>query len=467
MRRPGIHFRLMMTALALITATTLAMGYMGTRISRRFVEERFDQRISFLVRYLALNAELGILLDDRAMLERLAGNLLSEADVVGVAIRDDQGTELASVSREGPREFSVKEARVFLRESLEEARAFEWDVTSELGRKVLGTVRIAYSTKGLDEMRETMKNRFVWMSGGFACLAGLIFYFLSRSLVAPVTQLVNASREVAGGSLDLRVSPGSLPETRELALAFNAMLDSLEQNRMALKEADEEMMRQSTLAEMGKFSLMVAHEVKNPLSIIKSSLDVLKRDLDAGNTMVFYMEDEIRRLNRLIEDFLMFARPARPSLRRVDVNGLLRDISDRFCLQHSGSSIRVETGIPDSPCYARVDPDLLARAIGNVLQNAAEASGEAGTVGIRAEYTEGTWTAEISDEGPGIPPENLHRIFEPFFTTRSRGTGLGLAYAAQVIGYQGGSVTAENREIRGARFRMEIPTEIERSLSEA
>jgi signal transduction histidine kinase len=106
---------------------------------------------------------------------------------------------------------------------------------------------------------------------------------------------------------------------------------------------------------------------------------------------------------------------------------------------------------------ARVDPDLLTRAISNVLRNAVEANGEGGKVVVTAACHRGFWTAEILDEGAGIPRENLHRIFEPFFTTRSKGTGLGLAYASQVIRYQGGAIGADNRKTGGARFVVEIP----------
>jgi nitrogen fixation/metabolism regulation signal transduction histidine kinase len=111
------------------------------------------------------------------------------------------------------------------------------------------------------------------------------------------------------------------PFGRELAVAFNVMLDSLERNRRSLEEAKEQMRRQKTLAEMGRFSLMIAHELKNPLSIIKCSLDVLKKDfaLSSDNTMVFYIEDEIMRLNRLIGDFLIFA-AGRAFFSRPDLN---------------------------------------------------------------------------------------------------------------------------------------------------
>jgi signal transduction histidine kinase len=111
------------------------------------------------------------------------------------------------------------------------------------------------------------------------------------------------------------------------------------------------------------------------------------------------------------------------------------------------------------PCYAYGDADLLTRALGNIIKNAHEANREGGMVRITASCQEGTWRVEVEDEGEGIVPENLERLFEPFFTTRARGTGLGLAFALQVIRSHGGSITAENRQHRGALFRVEIPVE--------
>lgn len=459
MKKFGIHVRLLFAVFTLIMVTTFSLGYMGVNVSRKFVQTRFKERISFLVRYLAINAELGILIDDKPMLKRLVKNLLSERDVVKVAILDGHDKKLTAMSKEISGPYFVMEAPVFLKESQEETKAFEWDADSEDGKKLIGKVRITYSTMDIDQLLITMRNRFIWLSAGMACLAGFIFYFLSRSLVAPVTQLAQAARQVARGNIDLRVESGTLPETKELAVAFNAMLDSMAKSRKAIEQANKEVVRQNTLAEMGKFSLMVAHEIKNPLSIIKSSLDVLKKDssISSNNTMIFYMEDEIRRLNHLIEDFLSFARPARPSFQNVDMNALLEEIVMRFELQKTGSPVEIKSNIPSEPCYANVDPVLIDRAIANILKNAAESNGDKGIVKITALCRNNTLVVDIEDQGEGIDPENIHKIFEPFFTTRSKGTGLGLAYASQVIRSNGGTISAKNMEQGGALFRVELP----------
>ena len=458
-KNPGIHIRLLVAVFALITATTFALGYMGVNISRQFVETRFEERISFLARHLALNAELGILIDDRSMLNRLAANVLSERDVMAVSILDTDDKVLGYISKMISGSFPITEAPVFLRESQEESKAFKLDTNGGTGEKLIGKVRITYSTKGIDQLTKTMGNRFIWLSAGLTCLAGFIFYFLSRSLVAPVTQLAQATRQVANGNLDLRVQPGRLPEARELAVAFNAMLDSLAESRKDLDEANKEMMRRNALAEMGKFSLMVAHEVKNPLSIIKSSLDVLKKEpsISSDNTMVFYMEDEIRRLNRLIEDFLSFAHPALPRFRQIDIIDLLNQIAVKFELQNAGSSVEIKSNLPTGPFYMDADPDLLTRAISNILKNGFEANGGKGTMHLVISCHNNRLVIDIEDNGKGIAPENIHKIFDPFFTTRSKGTGLGLAYATQVIKTHNGNIAARNRDQGGACFSVELP----------
>lgn len=459
MKNLGIHLRLLLAGLALISATTFALGYVGINISRQFIQSRFEKRISFLAKYLALNAELGVLIDNRGMLNKLAANLMTEDDVAGVVILDKDNRQITAVSRDVPGPFSKVETPILLSESGEYGEAFEWYSVPDQGEKIIGRIRITFSTGEIGQVLATMANRFIWLSAGLTCLAALIFYFLSRSLVAPVTQLAKAARQVAQGDFGLRVQPRGSPETRRLARAFNSMLDSLEKNREALEGAYKEIMKQDTLAELGKFSLMIAHEVKNPLSIIKSSLDVLKKDPvgSSNSPMVVYMEDEIRRLNRMIEDFLAFARPAQPCFCTIDVNALLHEIVTRFELQEAGSAIEIESRIPTEPCEAYADPDLLTRAISNILKNAFDANRGRGTVRVTASCQNSTWTVDIEDQGEGIALEHINKIFEPFFTTRSKGTGLGLAYVSQVIRAHNGSVGARNRDRGGAVFSVALP----------
>ncbi|RJP84117.1 MAG: sensor histidine kinase [Desulfobacteraceae bacterium] len=464
MKSPGIHLRFLVTALITISLTAFILGYVGMRLFHGFVQNQFDERFQFLARYLALNSELGILIDQRSMLDQLANNLLAEGDMAKVAIFNASGDRLAEAAKEIPGPYAAIRESVRVKAASDESQAFFGQAVplpSDEKLDIIGEVEIVYSTSQVNRLLKTITFWYLWLAAGLAAFSLVVFYFISRSLVSPLTRLAQTARQVGAGDLDLRMMPGNIPETREVSLAFNAMLDSLERGRLAVEAAQQEMVRQNLLAEMGKFSMMIAHEIKNPLSIIKSSFDMLKKDPTQPDNVIFfqYIEEEIQRINGLIEDFLSFAKPAKPSFRVVDANSMLKDCVDRFGRMDTTHQIEFETHIPDTSCLSYLDPDLFRRAIDNILKNAVEACKEQGVITIDAACMTESWRVEIADDGCGIQENMLDKIFNPFVTTRAKGTGLGLAYTSQVVQGHGGSIRVENRFQKGARFIIEIPRE--------
>jgi len=463
-RSPGIHTRLLLTGFLIISATALTLGFMGVKMFHEFAITRFEDRFQFLARYLALNAELGILIEQPAMLDRLAANLLSERDVVRVVIFDQDGRRLAESAKQLPGPFAKVSAPVHVKEINEEIIVFDRDFSSGMistPANVIGKVELEYSTYQINSLIKKMTGRFILLSAAFAALGLAVFYLISRSLVYPLTRLADTARRVGAGNRDLRMEAGNLPETRELSLAFNSMLDSLDRARKKMEKTNQEMARKNMLAEMGKFSMMIAHEIKNPLGIIKSSFDVMRKDPTdpANEILIGYVDEEIVRMNKLIEDFLSFARPSKPSFRVVDTNRMLRDCLERFSRRPEASGIRLECDISEDSCISYLDPDLCLRAIDNILKNALEACQAEGEIRVTARCHENSWQVVISDSGKGISEKVLEKIFDPFVTTRARGTGLGLAYTAQVIAAHGGWITAENINGQGACFTLEVPRE--------
>ena len=462
MKSPGIHARLLVAAFAVISLTAVTLGYTGVRMFHDFAQNRFAERFEFLARYLALNSELGILIDHQAMLDKLAENLLAEADVARVMIAGAGGETLSEASKTISGPYVTVEAPVRIKAASEESQAFVWAVPhpSNGGQAdIIGEVRITYSTSQIDRLLKTITVRFLWFTAGLAAICLGIFYFISRSLVSPLTHLAQTARKVGEGELQRRMTPGNIPETREVSLAFNAMLDSLERGRRAVEAANQEMARQNLLAEMGKFSMMIAHEIKNPLGIIKSSFDLLKKDPadPANSVLVGYIEEEIQRINGLIEDFLSFAKPTKPSFRMVDANAMMRDCIERFRRMDIAGDMEFKGHIPDVSCLSYLDPDLFRRAIDNILKNAVEACDGHGVIFVDSVCREDKWRVEIADDGCGIAEDVADTIFNPFVTTRAKGTGLGLAYTAQVISVHSGIITVGNRPSGGACFKIEIP----------
>lgn len=455
----SIHARILSAAVVLITAATLTLGWLGVYIINQFVTKRFHQRIEFMTQYLAINCELGILIGETDLLQGLVEHMLKEDDVTGVVILDQGNQVLARGTRPLPGAFKQVEKNV-LSSANQADKEWVGDLFENVGPEIIGKVQMTYSLQGIKNLTSRMKKQVGYSALALNLLACLIFYFISRSLVAPLVSLANTARKVSQGDRNVRALPGTTPETVRLSLAFNNMLDSLANGRQTIVRAYAKMARQEALAEVGKFSMMIAHEVKNPLGIIKSSLEMMEKEFNIpeDNMLRMYAQEEIVRLNQLIESFLMFSKPAKPNFTTVDLNQMLAQIIMGFELQFHEMGICLECRIPENRFEAQADFDLLTRGISNIIKNACDANDQQGCVTITVkEYYKGgnrphKWELFIADQGPGISPDDRVKVFEPFFTTKATGTGLGLAFADQAIKAHGGRIGIEFPERGGTCF---------------
>ncbi len=446
--------RLVLGIAILMAVTTLSLGIAGTQLAKNFLLIRFSDRMDFLAKYLAANSELGILLGDKKMLKRLATNLLAEQDVVRVSIKDAKGHILANVaSSRKAQHLNKTEAKVWLTTASENI-VFG---TGRNGRKVIGTVEIYYKTASIDQLFTKLRTRYLVLSV-FIFLSGVIFFLIfTKSLTAPLAKLIKAAQKVAQGDLEVRLKKGSLPETRKLASAFNTMTEALKESRKDLEETYQKLIQEQALAEVGHFAVTVAHEVKNPLGIIKGALDILKKkeiDEDMRATMISYVEDEIRRLDLLIRDFLDFSRPRTLDFSKTDLALLIDETVRRLQLEWEPKGITISYKKEVKNAYIQADDEALSRAIINILKNACEVSKKGEEVLVSLTDEGATYRLSISDRGPGIPDEQKKKIFEPFFTEKSKGTGLGLTLTKKIIEAHMGQIEVKDNEPRGTRIEI-------------
>ncbi len=242
-----------------------------------------------------------------------------------------------------------------------------------------------------------------------------------------------------------------------------------------LREMEERLRRTDKLAAVGQLAAGIAHEIRNPLASMSGSIQMLSHDLSLDDTSARLMGIVLRetyRLDGLITDFLLFARPSPKTIENVDLGGLLLEIMDVYknrkdVPQYIECGMEVEAGL-----VVRTDPKLLEQIVWNIVNNAVQVMPEGGDLFLRAssfmkeDELEGINTnqekkemvrLEIEDNGPGIPPENKDKIFDPFFTTRDGGTGLGLSVVYRVVEALEGQITVEEGSRGGARFIVEIP----------
>ncbi len=248
---------------------------------------------------------------------------------------------------------------------------------------------------------------------------------------------------------------------READRPLAASLEELRHTQAALVQRER-------LAALGELAAVVAHEVRNPLGAIYSSLGTLRRmvRLDGDSIMLFdILQEEAARLNRLTIDLLDWVRPLRPETRPQ----LLAPILDR-ALQAARRSVpppgepsTIDVEIVFAPEVPRVplDEQLFSMALVNVLANALQSMPRGGRLGVVVRPTldaEQPWLSiAVSDTGPGIPPEIIGRIFEPFVTTRATGTGLGLALTKRILDGHGGAIDVSSTPGKGATFTLRLP----------
>jgi signal transduction histidine kinase/PAS domain-containing protein len=264
---------------------------------------------------------------------------------------------------------------------------------------------------------------------------------------------------------DERTSISTLSTYVGVCLENVRLLQDLRISLDELREAQQQVVHAESLAAIGRLSASIAHEIRNPLAGISASAQALLRSPTGGDPanapLLRIIDRESKRLNRIITDFLQFARPRPPSLRRVAVPAL---VDSTLSLMEAEAGTRIvlrREFAPDLPGI-QADGDQIKQVLLNLLTNAFQAMPEGGTVEVRVAPSDlpsgSAVELSVSDTGPGIPPGDLARVFEPFFSTRKDGTGLGLAIAHQIVHAHGGSISAHSVAGKGALFRIVLPT---------
>lgn len=294
----------------------------------------------------------------------------------------------------------------------------------------------------------------IFLLGSF--IAVLVGSLMSDVLVRPLRALTRGVRAIAAGEFGERVAVGGGREIAELANGFNGMAEQLGK----LQELEMELRRSDRLSALGQAAMVIAHEVRNPLGIIKTSTEVVRNRAKLGETeakMLGYVIDEVRRIETLMREFLDFAQP-RPL---VQSRFPLRNVIDRVAaiaepeLTRRNIVLRVEDGSGGAEILG--DADQLHQACLNLVLNAMDAMPVGGTIFANLTADAKNVSLAISDEGPGVPKAIRAEIFNPFFTTKVKGTGLGLAKVQAVAVAHGGTASCEGDEGQGAVFALTLP----------
>ncbi|MBE0558113.1 MAG: HAMP domain-containing protein, partial [Proteobacteria bacterium] len=326
-----------------------------------------------------------------------------------------------------------------------------------IGERLLGILSVPtlYRQAELEE-ELAQRNAFVLSVYGVILVVVLIIGVLTaNALSRPVHELTEASRRVARGDLDVSIEPKSRDEIGELVQSFNEMVKDLKASRSELARAE----RESAWKEMAK---QVAHEIKNPLTPMKLSMQHLRqavadraRNLDEIiDRVTKTVMEQIDSLARIASEFSHFARMPEGRFERCDVHQLLTDSVELF--RHI-EGIEIRTKFCDTSIVLVADKDQLRRVFVNILRNSIQAMDRGGTIAVETERIGSEGVIRFQDTGPGIPEELRSKVFQPNFSTKTEGMGLGLALSQRIVEDLNGRIELESAVGKGTTMIITVP----------
>ncbi len=222
----------------------------------------------------------------------------------------------------------------------------------------------------------------------------------------------------------------------------------------------------SELEELSRVTGGLAHEIKNPLSIIKVNLKLISEELaskDANPARAARKIDVVRketdRLEQILEDFLRYIRKTELHLTSADINQLVTDMADFYSPQAASRSITLRVALDSGQLICKADADMLKQVLLNLFINAQQAMPDGGDLMIRTQKNGPNAVIIVSDTGKGIEPENLDKIFDAYYSTKSGGSGLGLPTSRKIIEAHNGSIRVDSVPRKGSSFTIQLPLE--------
>jgi two-component system, NtrC family, nitrogen regulation sensor histidine kinase NtrY len=328
-------------------------------------------------------------------------------------------------------------------------------------RALLGILLIGNSQRSYVELKRHIRDSALLAGGGGVVLAILLSSWVAARVTRPVEQLAHAAQDVAAGDWNTRVEVTGHDEFSQLADSFNRMTTEL----LAQKER---LVQTERVAAWRELARRLAHELKNPLFPLQLTVENLMR-ARAGNPQQFdevFRESsqtllaEIANLKAIIGRFSEFSKMPQPQLQAVQVNEALRGVAQLFQAQLTApgrAPIECKLELDKAAGAVAADPDLLHRALSNLVLNAMDAMPNGGTLTLRSRRYDGKVIVEVSDTGTGLTPEECERIFTPYYTSKQHGTGLGLAIVQSVVSDHGGRISVQSEPGRGTTFVIELP----------
>ncbi len=332
---------------------------------------------------------------------------------------------------------------------------------SGANQQLMAVLLVGSSRRPLIELERRIISTALLVGGIGILVAILASLWFAARVTRPVVSLAEAAQRVAAGDLATKVEVESNDELGQLASSFNRMTEDLMQQKERTLQAER-------VAAWRELARRLAHELKNPLFPLQVTVENLMRAKQKSPEMfeeVFHegtatLLAEIDNLKTIISRFSEFSKMPQPQRQPTQVNEVVHSVLRVFQAQLQNkdhNQIVVHTELSETLPEISADPDLLHRALQNLVLNAIDAMPLGGELAIRTAAAGDRIEISVSDTGSGITPEECGRLFTPYYTTKHHGTGLGLAIVQSVVSDHGGRISVESTKEKGTTFRIELP----------
>jgi signal transduction histidine kinase len=310
----------------------------------------------------------------------------------------------------------------------------------------------------ITKIQDALSEAEVLLLVGIPSLFGfgmLISYLISRSVSKPLSALKMAVQEISKGNYNTSLPTNRADEIGDLAKRFASMVESFKNTLETERQLTiaQEKLKTEKLSAVGELAARIAHDLRNPLAVLKNSCALVKMQLDGSDPKIQQyitkMENSIDRMSHQIEDVLEFVRTTPTHKEFVAIRELIKKSIDDIDLPKDTLII-----MPKNDEKINCDAQKIRTVFTNILLNGIQAMEGKGTISIKITGYTKFVNIEITDSGPGMPEENLQKIFEPLFTTKQTGTGLGLASCKSIVEQHRGAISAKNNP---TTFKITLP----------
>lgn len=461
-----------------VTILGATLGYYFIKQYKRSAVSELDERAKTMLNSLASYSEYPVMIKDRKAISKIVMDSLKQKDVVFVKIVDDRNNVLSQKGEE-----FTQNAKFYTSPIVVEKPVFEKNKDLILGLpekrfEKIGEIYLTLSLKNLKkDLSDTVRIAALVTIIAIAITSFFVILLVRFFVERPIKELVIGTKKIGEGDLSYKIGIGSADELGDLAESFNKMAENLNHvivSRDILnkeinerRKIEKQLIETEKMAAVAQITAETAHEIKNPLSVIKAGLYYVKMLIPDENVFARQtlqkMDTAVVRATGFIDDLLNISMPLDLKISQIDINNLIKESIKEIPLEIFAA---IELGLDLSYDFPELAGDFnkLKQVMVNVIKNAAISVKESKTkkLTIKSRLDGDSLVLSVIDTGRGILKENIEKIFEPFYTQTKDGHGLGLTIAKRFVEAHHGTVEVTSEVGVGTAFTVRLPIKIKR-----